>query len=295
MAALRPQAGADLSRRLSPADVADLLARHGLAPRKQAGQNFVGDPNTVEAIVADAQLTADDTVVEIGPGLGSLTLAIAEAAGRVVAVEIDAGLVRALAEVLADTGVRVVHADALEADLGALAGGPFRCVANLPYNVATPLVLHVLEDPHALDAYVMVQREVGQRWAARPGDPLYAGVSVKLQLLAAVSVERSISRHVFQPVPRVDSVMVRLTRRGALDPWVRAVVDAAFARRRRTLRNTLQAVAPVAAVEAALEALGLAMTARPEELEPRAFVAVAEALLDAGAPGAGAPGGAASD
>ncbi len=259
--------------------MAVLLERHGLAPRKAAGQNFVGDPNTVAAIVKDALLEPGDTVLEIGPGLGSLTLALSDVAARVVAIEIDAGLVRALEEVLEGTeNVTVHHADAMQADLGALAGGPYRCVANLPYNVATPLVLRALEDPLAVDAFVMVQKEVGQRWAAKPGDPLYAGVSVKLQLLADVKMGRNISRHVFTPVPRVDSVMVRLVKHGELDPWVRKVVDAAFARRRRTLRNTLQAVADVAAVESALASEGLTVTTRPEELPPAGFVALAEAL-----------------
>lgn len=282
MGQLRAQAGPDLSRRLSPVDIADLLDRHGLAPRKQAGQNFVGDPNTVEAIVADAAIGPDDTVVEIGPGLGSLTLPLADAAARVVAVEVDSGLVAALAEVVGDRDDVVVHhADAMEVDLGALAGGPFRCVANLPYNLATPLVLQVLEDERCVDAYVMVQKEVGQRWAAAPGDPLYAGVSVKLQLLAEVEVRRGISRNVFTPVPRVDSVMVHLRRRGPLDPWVRAVVDTAFAQRRKTLRNTLQGVAEVGTVEAALASCGLGRTARAEELAPAAFIELADALGDA--------------
>lgn len=279
MAELRPQAGPALTRRLSPADVAELLRRHGLAPRRQAGQNFVGDPNTVEAIVADVAIGPGDTVVEIGPGLGSLTLPLADAADRVVAVEIDSGLVAALDEVVGHRDDVVVHhADVMDVDLGELAGGPFRCVANLPYNLATPMAFHVLEDPRAVDAYVMVQKEVGRRWAADQGDDLYAGVSVKLQLLAEVEVRRSISRQVFTPVPRVDSVMVHLVRRGPLDPWVREVVDAAFAQRRKTLRNTLQAVAPVEQVEAALAALGLAHTARAEELTPAAFVELAAAL-----------------
>lgn len=279
MGELLEQAGSELSRRLSPADIADLLRRHGLAPRKQAGQNFVGDPNTVEAIVADVGIGPDDTVLEIGPGLGSLTLPLADAAARVVAVEVDRGLVAALEEVVGDReDVAVHHADAMEVDLGAVAGGRFRCVANLPYNLATPLVLRVLEDPRAVDAYVMVQKEVGRRWAARPGDDLYAGVSVKLQLLADVQVGRSISRQVFTPVPRVDSVMVHLVRHDDLDPWVRTVVDAAFAQRRKTLRNTLQAVADVERVEEALDACGLARTARPEELSPAGFVQLAAAL-----------------
>ncbi|MFT5563819.1 MAG: 16S rRNA (adenine1518-N6/adenine1519-N6)-dimethyltransferase [Myxococcota bacterium] len=279
MGLVRAQAGTVLSRRLSPADVAVLLTRHGLAPRKAAGQNFVGDPNTVAAIIKDAGLEPTDTVLEIGPGLGSLTLGLSDAVAKVVAVEIDHGLVRALADVLSEVdNVQVHQADAMQADLGALSGGPYRCVANLPYNVATPLVLRALEDPMAVDAYVMVQKEVGQRWAAKPGDALYAGVSVKLQLLADVRMGRSISRHVFTPMPRVDSVMVRLVKHGDLDPWVRSVIDAAFARRRRTLRNTLQAVADVDRVEATLASLDMTNTTRPEELTPQRFVALAEAL-----------------
>ena len=281
MAELRAQAGAAL-RLLSPADIADLLDRHGLAPRKADGQNFVGDPNTVRGIVADAGLDADDVVVEVGPGLGSLTLALAGAAGRVEAVELDAGLVRALQEVLEGVdNVGVHHADVMDQELGALAGGPFRVVANLPYNLATPIVAHILADPLALDAYVMVQREVGQRWAAAPGDPLYAGVSVRLQLQASVALGRHVSRNVFTPVPRVDSQMVHLRRTGSLDPWVREVVDAAFAQRRKVLRRTLQVVAPTVAVEAALAACGLGATARPEELAPGAFVELAAALAAA--------------
>jgi len=281
VAELRAQAGAAL-RLLSPADIADLLDRHGLAPRKADGQNFVGDPNTVRGIVADAGLDADDVVVEVGPGLGSLTLALAGAAGRVEAVELDAGLVRALQEVLEGVdNVGVHHADVMDQELGALAGGPFRVVANLPYNLATPIVAHILADPLALDAYVMVQREVGQRWAAAPGDPLYAGVSVRLQLQASVALGRHVSRNVFTPVPRVDSQMVHLRRTGSLDPWVREVVDAAFAQRRKVLRRTLQVVAPTVAVEAALAACGLGATARPEELAPGAFVELAAALAAA--------------
>jgi 16S rRNA (adenine1518-N6/adenine1519-N6)-dimethyltransferase len=228
---------------LSPADVRRLLDTHGLAPRRAAGQNFVGDPNTVRSIVADARIGPDDTVLEIGPGLGSLTVALARVARRVVAVEIDAGLASAVREVcedlVGDDGmVEVHHADAMQVDLDVLVGGPARLVANLPYNVATPLVVHALSGRHVRDAYVMVQREVGERWAAEPGDGLYAGISVKLQLTADVEVTRRISRNVFTPVPNVDSVMVRLTRRpdapvGAERDAVHEVVEAAFAQRRR--------------------------------------------------------------
>jgi 16S rRNA (adenine1518-N6/adenine1519-N6)-dimethyltransferase len=231
------------------------------------------DPNTVRRIVAAADLAADDVVLEIGPGLGSLTLALAEAVGQVVAVEIDAGLAAALRDVVAAIdNVEVVHADALRSDLGAVLGGrEARLVANLPYNVATPLVFHALACAQVRDAFVMVQREVGERWAARPGDRLHAGVSLKLQLLTDVEVALTIPRTVFHPAPNVDSVMVRLTRRqDAPDPAaygrLAGLIDAAFVQRRKTLRNTLGSVADPEVVSAAAEAAGIDLGARAETL-----------------------------
>jgi len=282
VAGLLTDAGAELSAGpralLTPTDVARLLADHGLAPRRSAGQNFVVDPNTVRRIVASAGLCADDEVLEIGPGLGSLTLGLAEAVRKVTAVEIDAGFVTALTEVLAGVdNVEVVHADALAIDLHAVvAGGPVRVVANLPYNVATPLLFRLLATPAVLDAYLMVQREVGERWQARPGHPLYAGVSVKLALLAQVRVELSIPRAVFHPVPNVDSVMARVTRRAdAPDPVtyrrLAALIDAAFAQRRKTLRNTLRGVADGDRLTAAAEVAGIDLGARAETLDVAAI------------------------
>jgi 16S rRNA (adenine1518-N6/adenine1519-N6)-dimethyltransferase len=258
---------------LTPTEIRRLLREHGLAPRRSAGQNFVVDPNTVRRIVAAAGLAADDVVLEIGPGLGSLTLALAEVTAVVVAVEIDAGLAAALRAVVAGhDNVEVVHADALRSDLGAvLRGRQARLVANLPYNVATPLVFHALACPQVRDAFVMVQREVGERWAARPGDRLHAGVSLKLQLLADVEVVFRIPRTVFHPAPNVDSVMVRLTRReDAPEPAdhgrLARLIDAAFAQRRKTLRNTLAGVAEPEIVAAAAEEAGLDLSARAETL-----------------------------
>jgi 16S rRNA (adenine1518-N6/adenine1519-N6)-dimethyltransferase len=262
-----------------------LLREHGLAPRKAAGQNFVVDPNTVRRIVAAARLRPIDTVLEIGPGLGSLTLGLAAVAGRVVAVEIDAGMVAALSEVLADHGdVEVVHADALQVPLGDLVdGGPARVVANLPYNTATPLVMRALEDPAITDLFVMVQREVGERWSARPGDPLYAGVSCKLALLAHPEVALTIPRSVFHPVPNVDSVMVRLLRReDAPGPADRArlfgLIDAAFAQRRKTLRNNLRRVIDAEVLVAAAEEADIDLGARAETLGPADLVRLDAAL-----------------
>jgi 16S rRNA (adenine1518-N6/adenine1519-N6)-dimethyltransferase len=273
---------------ITPRLAAALLARHGLAPRKADGQNFVVDPNTVERIVAASGVGPTDTVLEIGPGLGSLTLALARVARRVVAVEIDRGLTAVVRELTAPLGSVEVHeADALRVDLDALLGGPARLVANLPYNVATPLLFAALDTEHVVDAYVMVQREVGERWAARPGDRLYAGVSAKVALAGTATVDLTVPRSVFLPVPNVDSVMVRVTRHPDAMPrarrlWVATVIDTAFAQRRKTLRNTLRRVFGDVAV-AALEEAGLDPSARAETVPVEGFVALADALESAGA------------
>jgi 16S rRNA (adenine1518-N6/adenine1519-N6)-dimethyltransferase len=270
---------------LTPTEVQRLLRDHGLAPRRAAGQNFVVDPNTVRRIVAAADLDPSETVLEVGPGLGSLTLGLAEAVARVVAVEIDAGMVDALDEVLGDaSNVEVVHADALRSDLGALVdGGPARLVANLPYNTATPIVMHALADPAIADLFVMVQREVGERWVARPGDPLHAGVSVKLALQADAEVALAIPRAVFHPVPNVESVMVRIRRRADAPTGQRRqrlldLVDAAFAQRRKTLRNNLRALAAGDDLAAAADTAGIDLGARAETLDAAAITRLGDAL-----------------
>ena len=284
---------------LTPATARAVLDRHGLATRRRDGQHLLVDPNTVRRIVAAADLDPDDVVLEVGPGIGSLTLGLAGAVRRVVAVELDAGFVTALHDVLAaadvDT-VEVVHADALTTDLPALVGGgPARLVANLPYNVATAIVVEALASGAFDGLFVMVQREVGERWAARPGQPTYSGVSVKLGVLAAVTVALQVPRGVFLPVPNVDSVMVRLDRRAdAPDPAgfarLARLVDTAFAQRRKTLRNTLRVLGDATTVATALAAAGVDAGARPETLDPATFVRLAGALTDAGVDlSAGAP------
>ena len=262
-----------------------LLDDHGLAPRRTAGQNFLVDPNTVRRIVEAAELRPGDTVLEIGPGLGSLTLGLAAAARRVVAVEIDAGFVRALEETVGHlANVEVVHADALRVDLGALVGASTaRLVANLPYNIATPLVMHALLDDAVEDLLVMVQREVGERWCAAPGTPLRAAISVKVDVLASAEVLLRIPRSVFHPVPNVDSVMVRLRRRpGAPDAeerdWLFRVVEAAFAQRRKTLRNTLRGVAQPDALRSAAATAGIDLGDRAEVVATDRLVGLARAL-----------------
>ena len=270
---------------LTPTAARELIDRYGLAMRKRDGQNLLIDPNTVRRIVTAAALAPDDVVLEVGPGLGSLTLALAPAVARVIAVEIDAGFVTVLEEVLEGAGdVEVIHADALGLDLGELVGGgPARLVANLPYSVATAVVIEALATAAFTDAFVMVQREVGERWAAGPGDAAYGAVSVKLAVLADVAITMTIPRAVFLPVPNVDSVMVRLVRRAdaptpAEFARIAAVVDAAFAQRRKTLRNTLRALGTDAEVAAAAASAGIDLSARAEELDAPTLVRLADAL-----------------
>jgi len=271
---------------LTPASAGALIERHGLAMRRRDGQNLLVDPNTVRRIVAACGAGPDDVVLEVGPGLGSLTVALAPAVRRVVAVEIDAGFVAVLAEMLAgDDRVEIVHADALGIDLGALVdGGPAHLVSNLPYNVATPIVLEALNSGAFPSLFVMVQREVGERWAARPGDPAYAGTSARLGILADVRIEFPVSRSVFLPMPNVDSVMVRLERHADAPDAVLAerigdLVDLAFAQRRKTLRNALRGVVDAGVLERVATSTGIDLARRAEELGPEEHRRLALALL----------------
>jgi 16S rRNA (adenine1518-N6/adenine1519-N6)-dimethyltransferase len=232
---------------VTPGEIRALLARHGIRPSKALGQNFLADENTARKIVWLAGVQPGDRVVEVGPGVGSLTVALADAGTRVRAIELDAHLLPALAEVVAGRDVEVVHADARHVDWAAeLGAGPWVMVANLPYNVATPLVVGVLEDaPMVERLLVMVQREVGERLAAGPGDAAYGAVSVKIGYHADAKVVGTVSPNVFIPKPNVESALVRLVRHAEPPVAVRdpermfALVRAGFATRRKTLRNTL--------------------------------------------------------
>ncbi len=262
---------------LSPADVNRLLVEHELRPRRALGQNFVVDPNTVRRIARLSGAGPGDRVVEVGAGLGSLTLALAETGADVVAIEIDPRLVAVLRQVVADTSVRVVEADALAVDWPSLLGSegvrpePWMLVANLPYNVATPLVVGVLEEAPAVSSLlVMVQREVGERLAAGPGSRAYGAVSVKVAYWATAEVVGHVPPTVFLPRPKVESVLVRIRRREepAVSPAqvpkerLFAVVGAGFAHRRKMLRRALAGV-----VEPdAFEATGIDPASRAEEL-----------------------------
>ena len=260
-----------------------LLDDHGVRLTKVLGQNFVIDPNTIRKVVGVAGVGAEDHVLEIGAGLGSLTLGLAAVARIVTAVEVDERLIPILEGTLAEVpNCRIVHADALQmplADTGASC-----VVANLPYNVATAIIFRVLEEaPHVRRLTVMTQREVGERLAAPPGDKVYGQSSVMAAYYAEVEVAARVSRNAFFPVPNVDSVIVSLTRRTPVDPveaaGLRAVVRAAFQQRRKTLRNSLGVVAgsPIAA-EGALRACGIGPDRRAEELGVEDFLRLAEAF-----------------
>ncbi|HUR77517.1 MAG TPA: 16S rRNA (adenine(1518)-N(6)/adenine(1519)-N(6))-dimethyltransferase RsmA [Acidimicrobiales bacterium] len=253
----------------SHAEIRALLQLHGLQPSRALGQNFVGDANTVRRIARLAEVGPGDRVVEVGPGLGSLTLALLETGASVTAVEMDRFLIPVLRHVVEPQGATVVHADALEVDWHALLGDdPWMLVANLPYNVATPLVLQVLEQaPMVTRMLVMVQREVGERFAARPGSKAYGAVTVKTAWSASASLVGKVPPTVFVPQPKVDSALVRLDRHGEVGDReerqrVFGLVEAGFATRRKMLRNTLSGRVD----EACFEAAGVAPTARAEEL-----------------------------
>ncbi len=273
---------------LGAADVRAVAARLGVRPTKQLGQNFVVDGNTVRRIVRAAGVAADDVVVEVGPGLGSLTLALLGQVNRVVAVEIDPVLAAALpvtvharAASYADR-LEVVHADALRVET--LPGPPpTALVANLPYNVAVPVLLHLLERfPSIARTLVMVQSEVADRLAAAPGSKVYGVPSVKAAWYGEVRRAGAIGRTVFWPVPNVDSGLVAISRRPppattASRAEVFAVVDAAFAQRRKTLRSALAGWAGSAeAAEQALRAAGVDPRARGEMLGVEQYARVAE-------------------
>jgi 16S rRNA (adenine1518-N6/adenine1519-N6)-dimethyltransferase len=271
---------------LGPAEVRALATRLGVRPTKALGQNFVHDPNTVRRIVKAAGLDPADVVVEVGPGLGSLTLALLPEVAAVHAVEIDSTLAAALPETAAahspDAGRLLVHhADALR--LGPLDPAPTALVANLPYNVAVPVVLHLLATlPTLRRGLVMVQKEVADRLVAGPGSKTYGIPSVKLAWYAESRTAGRVPPNVFWPVPNVDSGLVAFTRReppAAVDrAKVFAVVDAAFAQRRKTLRAALAGWAGGADnAERILRAAGVDPGTRGEALDVARFAAIAAA------------------
>jgi 16S rRNA (adenine1518-N6/adenine1519-N6)-dimethyltransferase len=258
---------------LTRREVVELLGRHGLHPSRALGQNFVADPNTVRRIARLAGVGPGDRVVEIGAGLGSLTLALAETGASVTAVELDRYLVPVLRSIVEP--VPVVEADATTLDWPSLLGdeGPWVLVANLPYNVATPLVLDLLDHvPQIVRMLVMVQREVGERLAAGVGDEAYGAVSVKVAYWANASVVARVPASVFVPRPNVESALVAIERREAPAVGVDRerlfeLVRLGFATRRKMLRRALAGVVD----EAAFACAGVRPEARAEELDVEAW------------------------
>ncbi|NLV78212.1 MAG: 16S rRNA (adenine(1518)-N(6)/adenine(1519)-N(6))-dimethyltransferase RsmA [Rhodococcus sp.] len=286
-----PASPRGLAALLGPAEVRALAEEFGVRPTKQLGQNFVHDANTVRRIVSAAGVGRDDVVLEVGPGLGSLTLALLDVVDRVVAVELDPKLAQRLpttvgqrAPELADR-LDVVHMDAMKVLPADLPVTPTALVANLPYNVAVPVLLHLFaEFPSLRTALVMVQSEVADRLAATPGSKIYGVPSVKARFFGDVRRAGAVGRSVFWPVPQVESGLVRIDRY-AQPPWpvdeihrrsVFAVVDAAFAQRRKTLRAALGGWAgSPAEAERRLVAAGVEPSTRGEKLDAAAFVRLA--------------------
>jgi 16S rRNA (adenine1518-N6/adenine1519-N6)-dimethyltransferase len=277
---------------LDPRAVRELASQLGLRPSKQRGQNFVTDANTIRRIVAAAQVNEDDTVLEVGPGLGSLTLGLLQAARRVIAIEIDDLLAAQLPHTVAarlperPAALTVINADALQVD--ALPEPPTAVVANLPYNVAVPVLLHLLATFHTwTHGLVLVQAEVADRVAASPGSKTYGVPSVKVAWYATATKAGTVSPRVFWPVPKVESGLVAINRRRppattATRDQVFAVIDAAFAQRRKMLRSALAGLAGSStAASAAAVAAGLDPQARGETLDVTDFSRLAEQIFQA--------------
>ncbi|MGO2468860.1 MAG: 16S rRNA (adenine(1518)-N(6)/adenine(1519)-N(6))-dimethyltransferase RsmA [Microbacterium gubbeenense] len=276
-------------RLLGAADIRRLAADLDVTPTKKLGQNFVVDANTVRKIVHAARVTGNDRVVEIGPGLGSLTLAILDVGASVTAVEIDRRLAARLARTAAERGVpdgalTVIEHDAMT--VAELPGDPNVLVANLPYNISVPVLLHFMETfPGLGRGVVMVQAEVGERLAAGPGSKIYGAPSAKAAWYGSWRLAGTVSRQVFWPVPNVDSVLVGFDR--AAQPMgteedrreTFRIIDLAFQQRRKMLRQALsRELGGSAAASVLLETAGVAPTARGEQLDTAAFLRIAHAV-----------------
>jgi 16S rRNA (adenine1518-N6/adenine1519-N6)-dimethyltransferase len=273
---------------LGGADIRELAARLDVVPTKKLGQNFVTDPNTIRRIVAAAKLEGSETVVEIGPGLGSLTLGLLEVATRVLAVEIDPKMAAALEATIAKRAAgkdfTLIHEDALK--ISELPFQPDALVANLPYNISVPVLLHFLERFDSIQrGLVLVQAEVAHRLAAAPGSKVYGVPSAKLAWYAESNLAGNVGRNIFWPVPNVDSALVYFAKRATplgnetLRLKTFAVIDAAFSQRRKTLRQALAdfAGSPNLAEEL-LNRAGVNPTLRGEALGINDFVAIARAV-----------------
>lgn len=274
-------------------DLKNILARHGFSFKKKFGQNFLTDPNLLSAIVHDAGVDENTTVLEIGAGAGALTRELSRAAEKVVAYEIDSSLQPVLAETLAGCeNTEVVFGDILRADLPALEAelGRYRVVANLPYYVTTPAFMRFLEESHGCDGLtVMVQEEVADRFCAQPGTAEYGAVTAAIALKGAARVTRKVPRTMFTPRPNVDSAVVRIDFEPGRIPVgseaaYRAVVRCAFSSRRKTLENNLMSAfhLPRERAKAALVRADIPDMARGETLSPHMLARLADVLLEEG-------------
>lgn len=275
----------------------DRLKKHHITLQKKYGQNFIGDPALLERIATVCDWQPGDRALEIGPGAGTLTRAIAREAEEVLAIEIDRRLAPLLEETLADcANVHLVFTDALKADLDALMrdtlgwDGRYKLIANLPYYITTPLIMHVLEDSEKVsELVIMVQKEVGERLCAAPGSKAYGAVTVMVQYAATVARAFDVGRHVFVPAPEVDSTILHLIPyekrpiQAQSDAVLRRVVKAAFSQRRKTLRNSLSSLGcDKALIKQALEAASIEDSRRAETLSVAEFVALADAFYEGG-------------
>jgi 16S rRNA (adenine1518-N6/adenine1519-N6)-dimethyltransferase len=246
------------------------------------GQNFLADPNLLDAILRDAELAPDEVVLEVGAGEGVLTERLSAAAAHVHSVELDRGLEDALAAIATRPNVELHWGDALKIDLAGLDPAPTAVVANLPYSIATPLLIRTIEELPSLRRWtVMVQREIADRLRAAPGNRTYGGPSVLVQLACEVKLLRTVDPAVFRPRPRIESAILRLRRTGpSADEATRELVRAAFAHRRKSLARSAEHVRPgsIEEVRAGLRELGLPEDARAEALAPEQFAALAAKL-----------------
>ena len=275
----------------------DRLKKHHITLQKKYGQNFIGDPALLERIATVCDWQPGDRALEIGPGAGTLTRAIAREAEEVLAVEIDRRLAPLLEETLADcANVHLVFTDALKADLDALMrdtlgwDGRYKLIANLPYYITTPLIMHVLEDSEKVsELVIMVQKEVGERLCAAPRSKASGAVTVRVQSAATVARAFDVGRHAFVPAPEVDSTILHLIPyekrpiQAQSDAVLRRVVKAAFSQRRKTLRNSLSSLGcDKALIKQALEAASIEDSRRAETLSVAEFVALADAFYEGG-------------
>ena len=273
---------------LGGADIRQLADALGVVPTKKLGQNFVTDPNTIRKIVASAKLDPSETVVEIGPGLGSLTLGLLEAVDHVISVEIDAKMVAAIEQTVAKRAAgrkfSLVTQDAMK--VTELPAQPTALVANLPYNISVPVLLHFIETfPSLRHGLVLVQSEVAHRLAAKPGSKVYGSPSAKLAWWADANLAGNVSRSIFWPIPNVDSSLVYFAKRDeAMGPEdlrtkTFSVIDASFAQRRKTLRQSLAELAgSAAAAEDLLVRAGISPQLRGEQLVIEDFIRIAKQL-----------------